>query len=283
MKPVSGKTWIELYKRNPEDAWVTFLRDYHALLMAVIDKMTYDPDERMELYTYATEKLKQEHCKRLTGYFSKPRKYNFETWIAVVVRNCCLDWLRKEKGRQRLAKCIDSLTSIEQTIFRYIYWNGYSYETVYELIKSRHGFRQSFAEMRRLVDHIAETLQKSTGRRTVEGRNRSLIPLPLDSTEIDKIVYTNPHHTLQEDNSPEEQVIHNDSAQFLKQAIDSLPSEQKLIIQLYFYRGLTLQEITRILKQKNLWRVHRKLRKAIKALHKKLKAHGIGPSDLEIL
>ena len=127
MKLNSKKSWIDLYRKDSEQAWQFFTNHYNQLMMGVIHKLVNDSDEVMELYTYSVEKLREEDCAKLTKYFEKYRPYYFETWIAVVTRNCCLDWFLKEKGRKRLLKCIKALPELDQHIFRYIYWYKYSF------------------------------------------------------------------------------------------------------------------------------------------------------------
>ena len=272
MKSTSSKKWIDLYRQNPEHAWEIFLQLYNQLIMAVIRKLVQEHDDVMELYTHTVEKLREKDCKKLTSYFSKPRKYSFETWIAVVVRNCALDWFRKEEGRQRLLKCIKALPPLDQWIFRYICWQRHSYEVTYELLRTKHGFNLSFEEMCSHCDQINETLHQKTRYRIQEGWQAILAPFPLEAAEPSQQTLT----------SPEEELILKDSERMLKEALHTLSHEQQLIVQLHFYRGLTLEEIARILNMKNLWRVHRKLKKALKSLKKKLTENGIGPSDLEI-
>ena len=119
MKDSSSKSWIDLYRENPIKAWDALLQRHHQLIMAVIKKLVESHDDVMDLYTYTLENLKNDECKKLTTYFQQTRKCNFESWIAVVVRNCCMDWFRKEKGRKRLLKSIKVLPSIDQWIFLY--------------------------------------------------------------------------------------------------------------------------------------------------------------------
>ena len=69
----------------------------------------------------------------------------------------------------------------------------------------------------------------------------------------------------------------------IQEVLAKLPAEQQLLIQLRYVKKLSLQEIARIMKMKNLWRVHRKLQKALKVMKRELLQRDIGPSDLDIL
>ncbi len=85
-----------------------------------------------------------------------------------------------------------------------------------------------------------------------------------------------------QDTSPEEYLINKNTSQMIEEVLHSLPTQKQLIIQLHLYRNLTLGEIARVLKMKNIWRVHRKLTKALKLLKKKFREKGITQSDLSI-
>ena len=279
MTTASSKDWVEQYGQTPDQAWEAFLQHHNRLIMAVIRKLVHDDDDVMDLYAYTVEKLRDNDCKKLTAYFSKPRNYTFETWIAVVVRNGCLDWFRKGKGRKRLLKCIEALAPLEQWIFRYVYWHRYSYEMTYQMLKSKHGFSLKFSELANHLNKISHTLREAARIKVAEDLKFILV----DFSEEQAEELGHDEASGKEVSSPEDLLIQNDSTQILQQALISLSTEEQLLIQLHFYRNLSLNEIARILKMKNLWRVRRKLQKALKALKNKLQEKGIGPSDLEIL
>ncbi len=274
MKLASKKSWAELYLQNKEEAWKSFLEQNNRLIMSVIKNIVYDQDEAMEAYCFALDKLKADDCRKLTSYYAKSRNYNFETWIAVVVRNCCIDWIRKDKGRKRLLKAIEELPCVDQWIFRYIYWHRYSYDSLFKLLKNKHGFKISFDEMCSRIDQLNETLHSKAKWKLSQDLLAALPPLSLN--DVDNIA-----GSLSEDHSPEEDLIHSNTSQIIEEILHSLPTREQLIIQLHFYRNLTLEEIARVLKMKNIWRVHRKLAKALKLLRKKFQEKGISPSDLD--
>ena len=273
-----NKNWKDYYKEKPEHAWNVFLQQYNRLVMAVISKMTKDYDDKMELYAHALLHLKKNNCEKLIAYFEKPRSYNFETWIAVVTRNCCMDWFRKEKGRKRLIKCIKELPGIDQWIFRYHYQYGYSYEVVYQLLKTKHGYTKSISDMMIIVDKIDDLVQQKTKWNLDKNWRSIFTTLPQEELEL----YDQKH--LQQTTSPnlEQEVVHDDTEQILNDALNSLSNQNQLIIRLYYLKGLTLEKIARVLKMKNIWQVQRKLKKALKQLKVELQKKGIGPSDLDI-
>ena len=276
------ETWLDFFTKDPDHAWDSFLERFNKLIMAVIRKLVSDHDETMEIYAHVLENLKKDNYKKLTSYFDQHRDYSFESWIAVVVRNCCFDWFRREKGRRRLLKCIEALPSVDQWIFRYIYWQGLSRDVTHQLLTTKHDCKLSYKEMCAHLEHMNTILHQQTHWNIRHNWQAVLPPLSVDSDELaeEQIIS---HHAPEEVNSSQEkQLIERDSKQMLQEILRTLPVQEQLIIQLRFYKDLTLEEIARVLKMKNLWQVRRKLQKALKSLQKKLRERGISHSDLDI-
>jgi len=196
----------------------------------------------------------------------------------VVVRNCCMDWFRKEHGRKRVLKCIEELTLLDQQIFRLRYQQGYSRQESFELIKARHEPQISFEDFCNRIDQIEQTIHQKTRWKLSRELMRSLPSLPFnpESTVVSKA-----DDDIKADPSPEDLLIQSDDQKFLAEAFKVLSSEERLIIHLHFYRSLTLKEIARVLRMKNVWRVHRRLHKALKLLREEFKKKDIDLSDLE--
>jgi len=281
MNSESTQSWIDVYRQDMEQAWDIFKGSFDDLVRRVIQRLVDDYDEQMELYTYTLEQLKSQDYQKLTRYFDETREYSFETWIAVVVRNCCMDWFRKEKGRKRLLKCIQELPQLDQLIFKYIYQMGYSQQATFELLKVMHGREISVEEFSKRIDQIGQILQKKTRWKLKREWQQILPPVSLDSVE------EGAHRHYRQDSSalpnpnPEEHLLQNSSARIFQEILQGLTDQDRLIIHLHFYKNLTLQEIARILRLKSIWQVHRRLRKALEYLQKKLKEKNIEISDLE--
>ena len=149
-----------------------------------------------------------------------------------------------------------------------------------ELAKTNHGFKGSFGDFCVHVDQINEMLQNNTKWRLTETLHfiKSLPPAENIENEVYQLEATknnSNHHSSQED-----QIISSDRTEIIKDVLNQIPPEEQLIIKLRFFRGLPLDQIARLLKMKNLWRVRRKLQKALKLIRKKLKEKGIEVSDI---
>ena len=282
MKTKSKKSWIELYRDNKKKGWDTFLEQHNQLILALIQKHVQDYDEAMEVYTFVLENVKENDCQKLTSYFQKRRNYNFEAWIVVVCRNCMFDWFRKEKGRKRILKIIESLPEVEQLIFKYVYQHRYSLGEAYEILKSSHGFNISFEEMYSHADEISNSMQQKTRWRLSNEWRSILPPLPLESIEK-HASKTDSHKPCQEaDLSPEDNLLKGDISKIINDALQKLSIQDRLIVELHLYRDLTLKEIAVIVKEKKEWKVRRRFYKALQILKDSLKEKGIKAADFDI-
>ena len=266
------------FKTNPEYTWNRFLQQYNQLILAVISKLVQDHDAKMELYTYSLEQLKNKNFEKLVKYFEKHRNYSFEIWIAVVTRNCCMDWFRKAHSRKRLTKCIKDLPGIHQLVFRYLHQYGYSFEITFQLLKSKHGFKKSINEMLSIIKEI-DTLIQEKIKWNFRGNYHEVFNV-LAQDHLENISPADTHQT--NGSNPVQKIIRKDTLHILNDLLLSLSTENQLIIQLYYTKGLTLKRIARILKMKNIWQVQRKLKKALKQLRRMLKNKGIDFSDLDV-
>ena len=76
--------------------------------------------DRADAYQTALAELFENDCRRLRAY--EPPG-NFANHVKVVVDNLLRDDLRRVIGRRRLPAAIEKLTSLEQDVFKAIYWN----------------------------------------------------------------------------------------------------------------------------------------------------------------
>lgn len=81
-------------------AWGRFLERYSQYLLGTAGFVCREYDARMDAYRYVLEELERDGFKRLREYSARPDS-RFSTWLVVVVRRLCYDFLRKRYGRAR--------------------------------------------------------------------------------------------------------------------------------------------------------------------------------------
>ena len=81
-------------------AWEAFLKEYSELLLRVARSLGGDHDAVMDRYIFVLESLRGDNCQRLRTYLSDGRG-RFDTWLIVVARRLCFDYLRHRYGRSQ--------------------------------------------------------------------------------------------------------------------------------------------------------------------------------------
>ena len=83
-----------------DEAWARFVRRFSPLLLHTARVVARDHDRTMDAYAYLLGHLREDAAKRLKQYEESPQS-TFSTWLVVVARRLCLDYLRQQYGRVR--------------------------------------------------------------------------------------------------------------------------------------------------------------------------------------
>jgi RNA polymerase sigma factor (sigma-70 family) len=82
------------------DAWARFLNRYSPLLLQTARSTARDYDLAMDAYAHVLDQLQEDSGRRLRKYVADPGS-RFTTWLVVVARRACVDFLRQRYGRIR--------------------------------------------------------------------------------------------------------------------------------------------------------------------------------------
>src|SRR5690348_6219255 len=116
-------------------AWAEFLETYSACVLQTVKLFERDADPVADCFLFACEGLSEKGFRRLRSF--KPEgSAQFTTWLRVVVRNLCLDWHRKEVGRNRVFQSIAKLGPLDQEIFRCVYEQGLSQDQSLNVLRA---------------------------------------------------------------------------------------------------------------------------------------------------
>lgn len=81
-----------------DEAWSRFVARFSTLLLHTARKVAHEHDRAMDAYTDLLEQLRADDCRRLRQYVASTGA-QFTTWLVVVARRCCVDFLRQQYGR----------------------------------------------------------------------------------------------------------------------------------------------------------------------------------------
>ena len=270
MCPLNTLDWQQKFKSASDSAWSDFLDQYNIYILQITSDMFLDPDHKMDAYSYVLEKMQSKDYYRITEYYHEPREYDFLVWLSVVVRNLCRDFIRRQKGRRRLPKYVKSLSNYDQLLYKYIYWKQYPREVTYDILCMNHGYSNSFKYMIDRLDNFSKNMDGHHIKHNTAYHSRDPLSKTIDILEIQ----TN------QDKSSEKVLICQESQLVFDEIFKKLPYQDQLILKVHFLYGRTLKETAKLLKIKNIWQVHRRLKKAITYLSSELKKANISFEDL---
>ena len=95
-----------------EIAWDEFLERYNRYILGTARFVGREYDGTMDCYRYVLEEFRRDGFKRLREYTARPTS-RFSTWLVVVVRRLCHDFLRRRYGRVRTESSDGARESIE--------------------------------------------------------------------------------------------------------------------------------------------------------------------------
>lgn len=79
-------------------AWARFVGAHHRLLLHVARSTGRDHDVAMDAYVFILDHLRQDNLRRLRTY-AAVRRSTFTTWLVVVAKRLCVDFVRARYGR----------------------------------------------------------------------------------------------------------------------------------------------------------------------------------------
>ncbi len=250
--------------RDPEEAWGLFLAEYSATILQVVRYIEHDSDFVPDCFQFVCEGLSANSFRRLRQFRTKGPAV-FSTWLRAVVRNLCLDWRRKQFGRQRLFKSISRLSAFDQEVFRYLYERRLSFDEALQLLRSTFPgmTHNQIVESRTRVEEALTTnqlrlLDARLSRQAGQPRTKFENSAPVSDSAVDPAP------------DPEAQAVLAERAAALNRSLSRLPQRERLMIRLRFEQELTLEQIAKLLDLGNPQRVERQIKAVLAKLRDEL-------------
>ena len=248
----------DLYSPDPQDAWAEFLAEYSTLIYQVVRHFETDPDNAADSFQFVCEHLIDHRSRRLKK-FKGEGPATFATWLRAIVRNLCIDWHRKQFGRQRPFGSIAQLPIFDQQVFRMVYEHAVPPEdcvallaaefpniTIYQINESRNRIEGVLTSSQRWV--LAQRAANPNGH---EAHSEQILGEVRDVRA-----------------DPEAQAIENERKRRLQRAMKSLSPTERLLIRLRFQEGLTLEKTASLLGFPNAQKADRQIKEILTRLRK---------------
>jgi len=252
---------------NPEnspEAWYAFVEDYSGLIYSVIKRylLRESQDERRTMYV---DILQVFHDGKLAEFDGRAA---LSTWVTVVVRSRCLDFLRHKYGRREPPRWLRSCTGQEQEIYRLYYLEGVSFIEICARL-SREGAPLA-------LEDLAESIRRMEGRIDHSSRRRLAYDLEARSIGatsgmllefLDELKWRS--RARYEDQNPERALLRHEEAAGLARLrglLDELPDLERDVLGLRFFAGYTAGQISQELQVGNQRKVYSLIDRGLRRL-----------------
>lgn len=275
MGPLSDQSLRELLLDDPRRGWRVFVEQYTPTLLALIEQDgIYDRDEAMELYIRACEHLSSNGCVRLRRW--DPAKGPLAAWLAVVIRNVIVDWVRSRAGRRRLFASIESLAPLDREIFELYYWHERSPSEIAEMARGSDGRALGLSGTLDALDRIERVLADRQRSDLLSLAARSHAPASLESQSGELAI-----DVADPSADPEVAARVRQTRAAFESALGALPDEDALIVSLRFVDGLSVEQVRAALHLDRL--APERVRGILDRLRSFLEGRGITATDVRIV
>lgn len=251
-----------LRSSHPHAAWSDFLQEYSPIILQAVRRLERDEDHVSDCFLFVCEQLSRDRFKRLKR-FRIDGPASFATWLQVVVRNLCLDWHRKEFGRERVFQSVARLSPFDQEVFHCLYEFGATAEESALLLAPRFpgiNPQKVHESIERIKNALSSRQQWLLSSRRLSRARRATEPENEGGPEL--IPDSQP--------SPESQAELQEQLVRLGQALESLSPRDRLLLQFRFEEELTLDEIAQLMDLGGAQRADRHIRELLERLKEKL-------------
>jgi DNA-directed RNA polymerase specialized sigma24 family protein len=227
-----------------DSSWEVFLRRFSNLILKVIWQFEKDHDEVMEKYLRVCNKLAEKNFATLRRYETRSpvKTARFSTWLAAVTRNLCIDAHRATHGRKELPRAVLQLEEFDREVFRLYYWKGYSLEEVEQRLANHDGATPA-SVMESLV-RIESVVAGSAARVRQETLN----------VRFDDEAFSLP---------PDSEDDFKEMLEWLERWLNELEDQERMIIRLRFWEGMTGPEIAKAMRLSPEGRVYPLLQQSL--------------------
>jgi DNA-directed RNA polymerase specialized sigma24 family protein len=235
----SGEALQALLDADPAGGWRVFIDEYTPVLLALIERAGLrDRDEAMDVYVRVCERLSEHGCARLRR--RDVSRGALESWLAVLVRNVVVDWVRSRAGRRRLFGAVRRLDPFDQRVFELYYWQDRTPSEIAGVLgdAGAAGLIRVLDALERIGSVLSERHRSELISMTL--RARSMASLESSMEEGMDVRDDRP--------DPELAVRGRETAALLASALAHLPSEDAAILRLKYVQGLTHRQIERALR-----------------------------------
>jgi RNA polymerase sigma factor (sigma-70 family) len=256
-----AEAWIApLEAGDPERAWDLFIERYRRLIFGAIRRYTAESDDVMDVFARVCEALRENDFARLRRCAARwePER-PLSTFLYTVVHNITIDWFRHRDGRARISTTAAALPPLQQRIFEYVFIDGRSHVEAYELLRSREAPDLAFGEFLGELSGTYRAVRRGP-RGHIAAQLAEAPPAAPDA--------------------PPDPAAASEQRILLARALEALPSDDRLAVQLYVVDEMPAEQVAQVLGYANAKTVYNRVYRALGAIRSHLAQSGIRGGDL---
>ncbi|MBI3193335.1 MAG: sigma-70 family RNA polymerase sigma factor [Ignavibacteriae bacterium] len=237
-----------------EYAWKEFLRRYSNLFLKIIWQTEHDHDRVMDKYLFVCTKLSTNNFAVLKKFQPETKEHQpkLSTWLTVVVKNLCIEEHRTLHGRLRYPAALLRLSDFDRCVFKLYYWKGYSREEIEHHLAGREKNDISVAESLMKIERVVKDED------SVAAQQPRYIP------------YDESNGTMNEPALQNEELF---EPQWFDDAVMRLPDQERVVIRMRFWEGMTAREISDLLRINPQRKIYTIIENALKTLRQFAQQH----------
>jgi len=228
-------------ERDARAGWRAFIDAYTPRLLSHIERAgVRDHDEAMDVYVRVCERLSERDCERLRRH--DPRKGDYGAWLATVVRNVIVDWVRSRAGRRRLFGAVKALDPTARRVFELFYWEDRTPTEIAGMLQARDP-GVDLAAVFDALERVDRVLTDRHRRELLSTAARARRAASLDADPLGAEAIPDTRRV-----DPETALAAAELERRFTQALAGLPPEDAAILRLRYVQGLSAAQVARALR-----------------------------------
>jgi DNA-directed RNA polymerase specialized sigma24 family protein len=251
---------IERFSYDPAGGYAELLERYTPVLLRMIGRHHRDRDEVMEVYTSICERLQANDYQVLRRFRDNSE---LMPWLSVVAANASRDRFRKKQAKSMPRSVLSRLDVTEQLVFRYHFYKRMRYEDIAGTISSRHGIPCTALEVAWAIGKINQLLSIKKRWQLLAAVNANQPAL-----SIDDLAEAGFQPASEDAGTVEEMLCRGEEIGRLRSALESLSSEDQLMVALWFEQEMSAVQIAGVMHLESHKYVYTRLRTILNRLRK---------------
>ncbi len=281
MQDQADKALVDRISSGGPAAWEAFLEACSETLFRVVRLFADGYDDRMDLFLFVCDKLKEGDLRRLKAFrFRSEAPCRFSTWLSVVARNLAIDHQRAREGRFRPFRNVALLNGVDKWVFDHHLRDGIALSDLARRLEREHGVRLDESALAESAGRLRSQLSPSQRWRLLARLAEKRGALPLDPVSGVATRSGGPVAVPDGRGDPELDLRRREADLALRGAIGAVSPRQRLALALRYRDGMEASEVAGILRLDPI-EADRLTREGLEQVRESLERSGFGAPDFE--